>query len=202
MSVPVTTSILRKNYTEGNYRFGVEGAGTVVCLVGSCRILPFLNMLRELNLHVGEPMELLCYDPIEMWTPGETGTDWVGGALGEHKIGGVDWLVCEHLVNCGVLNTRAECSENVFKDLGCSPVNPPIRLPNWNGMYIYDEELAGIRKEYAEATGSARVEMSPRSSVSPAATLRSIRRMILPERVLGSPGEIWTWSGLAIGPMT
>jgi len=38
--------------------------------------------------------------------------------------------------------------------------------------------------------GSARVEVSPNSSLSvvPAAILRRIRRMILPERVLGNPG--------------
>jgi len=37
--------------------------------------------------------------------------------------------------------------------------------------------------------GSARVEVSPRLSCSFAAILRRIRRMILPERVLGSPGD-------------
>ena len=36
--------------------------------------------------------------------------------------------------------------------------------------------------------GSARVEVSPISSRSLAATLRRIRRIILPERVFGSPG--------------
>ena len=38
--------------------------------------------------------------------------------------------------------------------------------------------------------GSANVEVSPRSSTSPAATLRRIRRIILPDRVLGRPGVI------------
>ena len=36
--------------------------------------------------------------------------------------------------------------------------------------------------------GSASVEMSPRSEISPSAILRSTRRIILPERVLGSAG--------------
>ena len=42
----------------------------------------------------------------------------------------------------------------------------------------------------ATTEGSASVEMSPSSSCLFAATLRKIRRMILPERVLGKPGEI------------
>ena len=47
--------------------------------------------------------------------------------------------------------------------------------------------------------GSARVEMSPRASNSSAAILRRMRRMILPERVLGRPGAQWMTSGCARG---
>ena len=47
--------------------------------------------------------------------------------------------------------------------------------------------------------GSASVEMSPRLSMSCAAILRKIRRMILPERVFGSAGANWIKSGVAIG---
>jgi hypothetical protein len=50
--------------------------------------------------------------------------------------------------------------------------------------------------------GSASVLVSPKESNSLAATLRRIRRMILPERVLGRPGAHWMTSGLAIGPIS
>src|SRR5512140_1290834 len=49
--------------------------------------------------------------------------------------------------------------------------------------------------------GSARVEVSPSVSNSSAAILRRMRRMILPERVLGRPGAQWMTSGCASGPM-
>src|SRR3546814_8258080 len=49
--------------------------------------------------------------------------------------------------------------------------------------------------------GSASVVVSPRLLVSPSAIFRRIRRMILPERVLGRPGENWIVSGVAIGPI-
>lgn len=42
--------------------------------------------------------------------------------------------------------------------------------------------------KFSTTDGSAKVEVSPRLSISLAATLRKIRRMILPERVLGKPG--------------
>src|SRR5256885_14898700 len=50
--------------------------------------------------------------------------------------------------------------------------------------------------------GSARVEMSPRLPYSSSAILRRMRRMILPERVLGRPGAHWIRSGWAIGPIS
>src|SRR6476469_5515941 len=50
--------------------------------------------------------------------------------------------------------------------------------------------------------GSASVEVSPRLPGSSSAILRRMRRMILPERVFGSPGANWIWSGDAIGPMS
>jgi hypothetical protein len=48
--------------------------------------------------------------------------------------------------------------------------------------------------------GSARVVTSPRDRFS--ATSRSSRRMILPDRVLGSSGTTMIWRGLAIGPIS
>src|SRR6476646_1185388 len=50
--------------------------------------------------------------------------------------------------------------------------------------------------------GSASVEISPRLEKSSSAILRRMRRMILPDRVLGRPGENWIWSGVASGPIS
>lgn len=48
--------------------------------------------------------------------------------------------------------------------------------------------------------GSAKVEMSPKSR-SPTAIFLRTRRMIFPDRVLGSPGASWMKSGVAKGPI-
>src|SRR5579883_1086269 len=50
--------------------------------------------------------------------------------------------------------------------------------------------------------GSASVEVSPRAEYWFSAILRKIRRMILPDRVLGRPGANWMRSGEAIGPIS
>src|SRR5262249_4930677 len=54
----------------------------------------------------------------------------------------------------------------------------------------------------SSAAGAARVEVSPRLLKSFSAILRRMRRMILPERVLGRPGAHWMTSGVAIGPIS
>jgi hypothetical protein len=50
--------------------------------------------------------------------------------------------------------------------------------------------------------GSASVDTSPSEPSSFSATLRRMRRMILPERVLGRPGANWIRSGEAMAPIS
>ena len=57
----------------------------------------------------------------------------------------------------------------------------PLHFPAWRRFATRS----------ATTAGSASVEVSPRCSCSFAAILRRIRRMILPERVFGSPGAHW-----------
>ncbi len=53
------------------------------------------------------------------------------------------------------------------------------------------ERTIRLSTSCATTPGSASVEMSPSASCSLAAILRRMRRMILPERVFGSPGAHW-----------
>lgn len=65
---------------------------------------------------------------------------------------------------------------------------------DWLGYGLHFPCLASwCRWEMSSCTtdGSARVEMSPSSSVWSAATLRKILLMILPERVFGRPAQIF-----------
>ena len=49
-------------------------------------------------------------------------------------------------------------------------------------------------------SGFKSVEVSPKLEKSPSAIFRKMRRIILPERVLGKPETNWILSNLAIGP--
>ena len=57
-------------------------------------------------------------------------------------------------------------------------------------------------QQRVDDVGSASVDVSPKPSVAPSAILRRMRRMILPERVLGSAGVKWIFSGAASAPMS
>jgi hypothetical protein len=137
---PITTNILRAAYEVSSFSFGNPGAPKTIVLIGSCRIVPILNNLRAYNELNGNPFELLCFNPVEMWDgPGCEVSDGVNRVLKDYSIGKVDFLVCEHIERCGFLNTVCSSEQNIFLNLGCSP-GLSIRLPNWNDMHIFDAE--------------------------------------------------------------
>src|SRR5579862_5755602 len=80
-------------------------------------------------------------------------------------------------------------------------------LPGWPAFAGHDIEgsyafFTALRTRSSTTLGSASVVVSPRFDVSPSAILRRMRRMILPERVLGRPGANWITSGFAIGEIS
>ncbi len=139
---PITTNILRASYEDKKFSFGNPQAKQTICLVGSCRIVPFLNFMRVYNAMHSNPFELLCFNPVEMWDgPGNEVSAGVNKVLSGYRIGTVDFLLCEHLERCGALNTVRTVPENIFDSLGCVPA-VEIHLPNWNDMHIFDAETA------------------------------------------------------------
>src|SRR6516164_1513239 len=80
-----------------------------------------------------------------------------------------------------------------------------LRLPNTEAaraFYACALRFCRFFTRSSTTAGSASVEVSPRLPYSSSAILRRIRRMILPERVFGSPGANWIRSGEAIGPIS
>ena len=181
-NVPVTTNILRASYEQKHFSFGNPSGRIRICLVGSCRIVPILNGLRAYNSISGNPLELLCFNPVEMRTPidadaGECAT----ALLRDYRIGDVDFLVSEHTVNCGVLNTAPTAQPNIFDALGCSP-KMHIRLPNWNNMHIFDLETAMWDSDYAAMSREQRVhELRERTIPHKDRFLRYCRQSSFPE---------------------
>lgn len=178
----VTTNLLRRCYDQRDFSFGNPQAPQTVVLVGSCRIVPFLNFFRAYNDLNRHPLELLCFNPVEMWGgPGHDVAESVNRVLAGYRFGKVDYLISEHLQHCGVLNTVAAAEQNLFKDMGCEPV-VHIRLPNWNAMHNYDAETAMFDADYAALPHDERVAvLRDRTAVNKARFLRHCRNSSFPE---------------------
>jgi hypothetical protein len=162
---PINTYTLRKSYEKGVFSFGNPDAGLTIALIGSCRVLYHLNGLLAYNAMSGNPFELLCFNPVEMWKgPGTDVGDCATEILKDYRMDGVDILISEHTVRCGVLNTAVgPGSPNVFDSLGCNP-DLFVRLPNWSKMHLFDEETAMWDASYAALPPEARVpELQKRS---------------------------------------
>lgn len=158
MIPPITTNILRAHYEDKKFSFGNPKAKQTVCLIGSCRIVPMLNFMRVYNSMRGNTFELLCFNPVEMWDgPGHEVSAGVNKVLRGFRFGVVDYLVCEHIERCGVLNTVRSSEQNIFDSLGCAPA-VEIRLANWNDIHVFDAETAmHDKKVYANLGHAERV---------------------------------------------
>lgn len=178
---PITTNILRASYERREFSFG-NPAGKKIVLIGSCRIVPLLNALRAYNSLHGNPFELLCFNPVEMWAgPGHHVHDGVNQIMEGYQFGEPDFLVCEHLQYCGVLNTVRSSEQNIFDSLGCHP-KVEIRLPNWNGLHIFDAETEMHSKEYAALGHNDRVEeLRKNTAIHKARFLSHCRESSFPE---------------------
>ena len=154
----ITPYDLRLAYRQNKFTFGEQDALLRVCLVGSCRIVPILNFLRAYNDVNGRIFEIVCLNPIECWEGAGTSVEeGVFNRFGSYRIGEVDFLICEHMVNCGMMNTLETSSPNLFDSMGCQPA-VTLRLPNWNCMHIYDSETAGFDPAYAALEPRQRAE--------------------------------------------
>ena len=142
----IGTPDLRAAYDRGEFVFSepVPADAKTVVLIGSCRIVPFLNYLRVHNAVVSssEALRLICLDPVEMWKGvGHEVSDGVNERMANFRFGKVDFLICEHVQYCGVMNTVRSSKQNIYNDLNCVP-DMELRLPNWNDMHIFDAETA------------------------------------------------------------
>jgi len=134
----IDTPYLRSAYGKRIFAFGESSAPTTVVIVGSCRVVPFLNYLRSHET----PMNILCFNPVEMWDgPGHEVSDGVNAVMAGFRFGKVDYMICEHLQYCGAINTVRSSKDNIYDSLGCNP-DVEIRLPNWQGIHLFDTETA------------------------------------------------------------
>jgi len=153
-----TTSDLRSCYERNDFSFGNPTSLFVVCFIGSCRVLPLLDYFRAYNSLNGEPFELLCFNPVEMWKgPGTDIGEIVTEKFKDFRFPRVDVLICESLITCGSLNTVDSQPLNVFSTLGCAP-EALLRIPNWHGMFLYDKEVKMFNTTYASMSREQRIE--------------------------------------------
>ena len=87
------------------------------------------------------------------------------------------------------------------RDSALAAIYPPS-VAAQGGRQVIRPYLPFLAIKSSTTSGSANVLVSPIVSISSVAIFLKIRRMILPERVLGRAGAQWMTSGEAMGPIT
>lgn len=126
-----TTNTQAAHYEDGCWRSGT--GEQVVMLVGSCRLLPFVNYFNRLNrdnrftivlvyvVNFAQNHELQENKPILI-----------------EMIKCCRWFIKEHCVNYGMFNTAKDCEKNIYQ-FGMNP-ELDILVPSWNDHLVLEHD--------------------------------------------------------------
>jgi hypothetical protein len=105
---------------------------TTVLVMASCRGIPFLNYLNDLNAHNDMT---LCFINPSSWDV--NGTNPPDEARLASMFGPVKWFIHDTYMNHGVFNTSSLCRSRIY-DLGLKP-DLDISLPTGDAQILFQE---------------------------------------------------------------
>jgi hypothetical protein len=147
-----TVNTARMHYQKGCYTVGSGPVGVII--LGSCRVLPYVNYLAYLNTDNRFTVHLInvvnfsynefgqSVDPTESTKRFEFNS----GLL--EAINGCKWFIHEHTANYGMFNTAKDGHKSIY-DFGMKP-EIDISLPNFNDIFILFQELVDLDSEVKE----------------------------------------------------
>jgi hypothetical protein len=144
-----TVNTKPRHYSDGFFSIG-DGP-TEVLILGSCRVVPYLNFFHELNKDNRFTLRLINVvnfyfdvhdkptDPAKVLEAYETNP-----ALRE-AIASTDIFIHEHAENFGMLNTKWECPKSIYQ-FGMA-ASHDIAIPNFNDIHIMFQEYVDYDHE-------------------------------------------------------
>lgn len=133
---------------------GNPHATEVILILGSCRVVPYLNYLDHCNLVSGDRFKIYCIDPINYQVDAGGNKLDTAGLLkaletDEHFLSilrSVTVFIHEGLSSFGILNTLKEAEMNIYQ-FGMSPKHD-INIPNFHDVFILFNDFAAIAPQW------------------------------------------------------
>lgn len=139
------------NSKAAHYVHGCHTLGSgpeVVTILGSCRVVPYMNYFEQLNsanrftIHLIDVVHFYGdefgkrVDAADFVTRFET-NEFLIDAIKKTK-----WFIHEHTVNFGMFNTASTAEKNIYH-FGMNPESD-ISIPNFNDIFILFQELVNL----------------------------------------------------------
>lgn len=132
--------------------FTVGSGPQKILLLGSCRVLPYLNYFDHLNgdnqftVHLVNVVNF-NFDQEDKPQNTSISSDRLEQTADFlNMVGSIDVFLHEHTENYGVCNTSRKCEKNIYK-LGMTPAFD-VALPNFNNVHVLAQEQVNYDNEF------------------------------------------------------
>lgn len=128
------------------------GTGPIkVLILGSCRVVPYVNYLVRLNNHNHFTINLVnvvhfCFDDSGNSIDGSKTVEKLESNHGVlDMIKGNQWFIHEHTENFGMFNTSDLCEKNIYQ-FGMNAQHD-IAIPNFHNLFILFQDILDWNKD-------------------------------------------------------
>lgn len=148
------TTVSIKEQWQTVFRCGNQDAKEVILILGSCRVVPYLNYLAHANSVCGNRFKIYCIDPINYQVDaGGNHLDTAGllKALETNErflaiLRSVTIFIHEGLSSFGILNTLRDQPVNIYQ-FGMAPAID-ASIPNFHDVFILFNDFIAIDPHY------------------------------------------------------
>jgi len=137
-----TVNTKSEHYTKGS--FSVGSGPEVVVILGSCRVVPYLQYFEYLNadnrftIHLINVVNFYYDQSDKQVDPNEFTKQFETNAVLLDTLKRCKWFIHEHTENFGMFNTANDAPKNIYQ-FGMAP-EKDISIPNWNNTFVLFQE--------------------------------------------------------------
>jgi hypothetical protein len=146
-----TINIKQAQLTTGFYTVGT--GETVILIMGSCRVCPYINYFDEWNRQNGNKFTIHTLDPFNWnWNINDDRVDYMEALLKcesslsiLNMLASVDVFIHEYYQNAGMFNCDLTAQKNIY-NYGLKP-SIDICIPNFNDLFILAGDIVSFDAE-------------------------------------------------------
>lgn len=149
-----TIHVKKQQLRDGFFKTG--SGKTVIFILGSCRVINYVNYLHNWNMANGDIYTIISLDPFNWnWNQADERVDMEaainnleGSKTMRDMIRSVDIFIHEYYKNFGMFNCDKDGEKNIYQ-FGMNP-KADICIPNWHDVFVLFGDILTFDKDLRE----------------------------------------------------